>query len=112
MREKKFASDEKKRTFAGIFHTFYVQLMYDARLSVVWVLFMLLSLVGHGKEWLKKKRMNVGHLLITEYENMIISFFPGCFSSSSSLTRPGSVDVAESRVNRFGLCVQSPRRCC
>lgn len=44
----------KKKNFAGIFHTFYVQLMHD---GWVWVLFMLLSLVGHGEEWMKNGQM-------------------------------------------------------
>lgn len=45
---------ERKKQLASIFHTFYVQLMYDAW---VWVLFMLLSLVGHREEWIKNSQM-------------------------------------------------------
>ena len=45
---------QRKKEFAGIFHTFYVQLIYDA---LVWVLFMLFSLVGQGKEWMKNGQM-------------------------------------------------------
>lgn len=92
--QKICAAEEKKRFLRGIFHTFYVQLMYDA---VVWVSFMLFSW-GDGEEWMK-----MGHLLITKYDHFFLSWFRG----------PGSACISARRrflhccCNLLGILVSS-----
>lgn len=72
-RENSQAFKEKKRILRGIFHTFYVQLMFDVLECGSCLCF--LSLVGHGR----RMNVNVGHLLITKYDHFFLSWL--CFFS-------------------------------